>query len=101
MIFLFFLFDISTNISNKSSMVKYDLRCCFWYFIIDDKNEFDDNVKNLNAINTIDVIDVIDTIVAIKFIDVIEKLIENVIWQAICIFVIKINKCDDVIDILI
>ena len=86
--------------------------CEFWYFIIDNWDEFDENVSNIilnlwwyNDLNAIDVIDAIDTIKfvdvidAIKFIGVIENLIENVIKQMTCVLVIKINKCDDDIDV--
>ena len=46
--------------------------------------------NDLNAIDTID---------AIKFIDIIEKLIENVIKQTIYFIVIKINKFNDIVDV--
>ena len=107
---LFFLFDFSTNISNKSFIIKYDLRYDFWCFNNDVWDEFDDNVINmsmnlkkrdLNTINAIDVICLIDVIDAIKFIDIIEKLIENVSWQIVCVFAIKINKCDNDVNVVI
>ena len=73
MIFLLFLLDFSANISNKSFIVKYDLRCDFWCWCwclwIDDCGELDEDVKNM-----------------------------NVKKQMRCAFVIKINKCDDVVD---
>ena len=75
------------------------MRCDFWYFIIDDLNEFDENVSNMILKNAIDTIDIIDAIDVIKFMNVIEKLIENVIKQTIYVFVIKINKIDNIVDI--
>ena len=69
------------------------MRYDFWYFIIDVWNEFDDNVKNM-SINLEK-----RELNAIHAIDIIEKLIENVIKQMICVFVIKINKCDNNVDI--
>ena len=96
MIFLLFLLDFSTNISNKSFIVKYDLRCDFWCcFEIDVCDELDEDIKNihvnlwwrdLNAIVTVDVI--VET----------KNVIKDVKKQMSCAFVIKINKNDDVIN---
>ena len=93
MMFQFFLFDFSANISNKSFIIKYDLRCDFWCFIIDVWNEFDENVSNMILKSWWYVDLIVD-----NAIDAIEKSIENVIKQMICVFVINLNKCDDDVD---
>ena len=62
-------------------------------------NEFDENVSNMILKNAIDTINIIDAIDIIKFMNVIEKLIENVIKQTIYALVIKINKFNNIVDI--
>ena len=96
MIFLFFLLDFSTNISNRSFIVKYDLTDDSWSWClkIDVCNELDEDVedihvdlwwRDLNAADTADVIAEAD-------------VTKNVEKQMSCAFIIEINKDDDFID---
>ena len=116
-IFLLFLLDIPGNISNRSFIVKYGLRCGFWCFITDDWGGLDGNIRNmlislkrrdLDAANADDaagaaclagVASVIDTADAARSIDVIEGLAENVIGQVACALAIGLNRYDSLVDV--
>ena len=121
-IFMLFLLDFSTNISNKLFIVKYDLRYCFWCFNFDVCDELDENVREqaidafiiliewYDDFNIVDVdrkiIEHVDSwrrddLNAVEFIDVIEKSTETTIKRAICAFVIIINKYNDSVDVVI
>ena len=106
MIFLLFLIDFSTNISNKLFIIKYDLRYCFWCSNNDVCEKFDENVAeaadiDLNVIETNTNLEkrddfvIIFEFVVIVFFDVFD-IMKDVINKSISLFFSSTKRCFNV-----
>ena len=116
MVLLLFLLGFPANISNRSSIVRYGLRCGSWCFITGVWGGLGGNVggmliglgrRDLGAANADDaaeaaclagVASVAGTADAARSIDVIGGLAGGVIWQVACALAIGIDRCDGIVD---